>query len=333
MNNDLISVVVPCYNVEKYLEKCVESITNQTYQNLEIILVDDGAKDGTPDLCDKLALTDSRIKVIHKTNAGVSEARNAGIESASGKYITFFDSDDWIEPDIIKIAFEKMTANNLDLVVWGYTADFVDDNENVLSNRNCAVNGVCEIDGNNAVLLQKDALGISGYIWNKLYKTSIIKENNLYFNKNYSLYEDLLFNSYYLSHTYKIAFIDYIGNHYIQRGRVTLGTKRYENMFELKLMGCTARENILKHFGINDKSISEIMSSFYYGALKGGATTVATTPDVEHKDIIKKMKAFLCDEDVQDVAKKAMKVPLKQRTLIIVSRLKMSALLIKMIKN
>lgn len=330
MNNDLISVVVPCYNVEKYLERCVDSIINQTYQNLEIILVDDGAKDGTPDLCDKLALTDSRIKVIHKVNGGLSDARNAGIAVANGRYITFFDSDDWIEPDTINTAIEKMTANNLDLVVWGYTADFVDDNENILSNRNCAVNGVCEIDGNNAVLLQKDTLGISGYAWNKLYKTDIIKNNNLLFEKGISLVEDILFNSAYFCCCKKIEFIDYIGNHYIQRGRVTLGTKRYENMFELKLMGCTARENILKHFGVDNKTITKIMSSFYYGALKGGVTTVATTPDVEHKDIIKKMKAFLCDEDVQDVAKKAMKVPFKQSVLVVLTRLKMASVLVKM---
>lgn len=330
MNNDLISVVVPCYNVEKYLEKCVESITNQTYQNLEIILVDDGAKDGTPDLCDKLALTDSRIKVLHKVNGGLSDARNAGIAVANGRYITFFDSDDWIEPDTIKIAYDKMSADNLDLVVWGYSADFVDDNEKVLSNRNCAVNGVCEIDGNNAVLIQKDTLGISGYAWNKLYKTDIIKNNNLLFEKGISLVEDILFNAAYFCCCKKIEFIDYIGNHYIQRGCVTLGTKRYENMFELKLMGCTARENILKHFGVDNKTITKIMSSFYYGALKGGATTVATTPDVEHKDIIKKMKAFLCDKNVQVVAKKAMKVPFKQRVLVVLTRLKIVSVLVKM---
>ena len=123
MNNDLISVVVPCYNVEKYLEKCVKSIVDQTYTNLEIILVDDGAKDGTPELCDKLALTDSRIKVVHKLNGGLSDARNAGITVASGEYITFFDSDDWLEPDTIKNAYDKLIADNFDLVVWGYVAE------------------------------------------------------------------------------------------------------------------------------------------------------------------------------------------------------------------
>lgn len=329
MNNDLISVVVPCYNVEKYLEKCVQSIVCQTYTNLEIILVDDGAKDSTPQLCDKLALTDSRIKVIHKANGGLSDARNAGLAVAGGKYITFFDSDDWVEPDTIKIAFDKMIAENLDLVIWGYVADFVDDNETILSNRICAVNGICELGANNSILTQKDTLGISGYAWNKLYKTEIIKDNNLIFENGISLVEDILFNSSYFCKCEKIAFVDYIGNHYIQRGRVTLGTKRYENVFELKLMGCEAREKILKHFSISDSSINKIMASFYYGALKLAITNIKSEPNISKKEKLKKIKSFLKDENVQSVAKKASKVSLKQKVLVWSVRLRFSHILFR----
>ncbi|MBQ8868896.1 MAG: glycosyltransferase family 2 protein [Oscillospiraceae bacterium] len=332
MNNELISVVVPCYNVEKYLEKCVQSIVDQTYKNLEIILVDDGATDGTPKLCDNLAQTDSRINVIHKVNGGLSDARNAGIEVAKGKYITFFDSDDWVEKDILKTAVEKMTNNNTDLVVWGYTAEFVDDDEKVLSSRNCAVSGICELGANNDILIQKDTLGLSGYAWNKLYKTEIIKDNNLIFEKGISLVEDILFSALYFSRCNKIEFIDCIGNHYIQRKRATLGTKRYENVFELKLMGCTARENILKHFQIDDRSISKIMGSFYYGALNAAVTTVATEPNINHADLIEKMNAFLVDKHTQSVAKKAMKTSLKQRLIVMLVRLKAATMLVKMKK-
>lgn len=332
MNNDLISVVVPCYNVEKYLEKCVDSIINQTYQNLEIILVDDGATDSTPELCDKLALTDSRIKVIHKQNGGLSDARNAGLTIANGKYITFFDSDDWIEPETLKVAIEEMMNNNLDLVVWGYTADFVDSDEKLISNRNCAVNGICELGANNTVLTQKNTLGISGYAWNKLYKTEIIKNNNLLFEKGISLVEDILFNSAYFCKCNKIEFINYIGNHYIQRGRVTLGTKRYENAFELKLMGCTARENILEHFNIDKKTLANIMGSFYYGALNSAVANIATEPHINYADSIKKMKAFLNDKKTQNIAKKAMKTSIKQRVIVMLVRVKAASVLVKMKK-
>lgn len=97
--NSLISVIVPVYNVEEYLGRCVRSIVGQTYGNLEIILVDDGSKDGSGALCDELAKTDSRIRVIHKPNGGLSSARNAGIDAAKGEYLAFVDSDDWIEPE------------------------------------------------------------------------------------------------------------------------------------------------------------------------------------------------------------------------------------------
>ena len=329
MNNDLISVVVPCYNVEKYLEKCVHSIVDQTYTNLEIILVDDGAKDATPELCDKLALTDSRIKVIHKVNGGLSDARNAGLAVAGGKYITFFDSDDWVEPDTIKIAYEKMIAENLDLVVWGYVADFVDDDEKILSSRICAVSGICSKD-NSKVLTYNNTLGLSGYAWNKLYRTDIIKNNNLLFEKDTSLVEDKLFNSLYFCKCENIAFIDYIGNHYIQRGRVTLGTKRYENAFELKLLSCAARESILKHFGVDEKTTLNTMGSFYYDALNAAVSTVATEPNVSKSEINGKMRELLKRKNVQIVAKKAMKTFLKQRLIVILVRMRMANMLIKL---
>ncbi len=330
MNNDLISVVVPCYNVEKYLTKCVDSIVNQSYKNLEIVLVDDGATDGTPQLCDELAKTDDRIKVLHKVNGGLSDARNAGFAIANGDYVTFFDSDDWIEPDTIKIAYDKMINDNLDLVVWGYSADFVDDNENVLNNRICVVDGICEVAGDNTVLTQKDTLGISGYAWNKLYKAEIIKNNDLKFEKGISLVEDILFNSLYFTKCKKIGFIDFIGNHYIQRGRVTLGTKRYENVFELKLIGCEARKNILMHFGVSNNKIKGMMAPFYYGALKPAINNIKTETNLSKKEKLKKIKSFIADKNVQNIAKSVSNLPLKQKILIILIRLRLSKLLLKL---
>lgn len=106
MKNDLISVIVPIYRVEKYLEQCIQSIRNQTYRNLEIILVDDGSDDNCPSICDRYAEEDKRIKVIHKENGGLDSARKAGIQNATGKYVGYVDGDDWIEPDM----YEKMMA-------------------------------------------------------------------------------------------------------------------------------------------------------------------------------------------------------------------------------
>ena len=114
-NQSLISVIVPVYKVEQYLDKCVESIVNQTYRNLEIILVDDGSPDNCPAMCDGWAKRDYRIKVIHKANGGLSDARNAGIAVASGEFIGFVDSDDWVAPFFYERLISILIDNDCDI--------------------------------------------------------------------------------------------------------------------------------------------------------------------------------------------------------------------------
>ena len=120
MKAGLVSIVLPIYNVEKYLDRCINSIVNQTYRNLEIILVDDGSPDACPKKCDEWAKRDNRIKVIHKKNAGLGYARNTGIENASGEYICFFDSDDYIAADTIEKTYCSAKINNSDMILFGH---------------------------------------------------------------------------------------------------------------------------------------------------------------------------------------------------------------------
>lgn len=115
MTKELISVIVPVYNVEKYLKKCVDSIVNQTYKNLEIILVDDGATDNSGKICDELVELDNRIKVYHKKNGGLSDARNYGVERATGDYIGFVDSDDYIDAEMYEKLYEAIKKENVDV--------------------------------------------------------------------------------------------------------------------------------------------------------------------------------------------------------------------------
>lgn len=119
MVEDLVSIVIPIYKVEKYLDRCMESIVNQTYQNIEIIMVDDGSPDNCPLMCEEWAARDKRIKVIHKTNAGLGMARNTGIEHASGDYICFFDSDDYVALDTVENALALARRDHSDLVLFG----------------------------------------------------------------------------------------------------------------------------------------------------------------------------------------------------------------------
>ena len=127
--NELISVIVPVFKVEAYLAKCIESIRCQTYSNFELILVDDGSPDGSPQICDDYAAVDDRIRVIHKNNRGLSSARNAGLDIAQGEFICFIDSDDYIKPEYLETLLTLQRKNNADLVICEY--DYVEKNGNV----------------------------------------------------------------------------------------------------------------------------------------------------------------------------------------------------------
>lgn len=119
-DSPLISVIVPIYKVEPYLRRCVDSIVNQTYTNLEIILVDDGSPDGCPAICDEYAAKDSRIVVIHKENGGLSDARNAGLDICKGEYISFVDSDDWVADCFIEVHFKSILDTNAEISICNY---------------------------------------------------------------------------------------------------------------------------------------------------------------------------------------------------------------------
>lgn len=164
----LISVIVPIYNVEKYLTKCIESIINQTYENLEIILVDDGSPDNCPIICDEYAKRDSRVKVIHKKNGGLSDARNAGLDIATGEYIMFIDSDDFVEIDMMESMMNNMIDNNVDLVVCNIKYIY-DNSEKVKYNQKDKV-----LDKYEAMQEYiKDGI-VQAVAWNKLYKRNLI---------------------------------------------------------------------------------------------------------------------------------------------------------------
>lgn len=126
MSKPLISVIVPVYKAEPYLERCVNSIRNQTYTNLEIILVDDGSPDRCGEMCDAFALEDPRIRVFHKENGGQSSARNLALDHMTGEYVGFVDSDDWIEPEMYDILYDLMIQNNAQITACGLQCDFSD---------------------------------------------------------------------------------------------------------------------------------------------------------------------------------------------------------------
>ena len=171
MYSDLISVIVPVYKVEKYLNKCVQSIVNQTYKNLEIILVDDGSPDNCPEMCDEWAKKDSRIKVIHQENAGLAEARNSGISVATGEFFMFIDSDDHAEPDMIELLLNLSMEYNADVSSCGFYFDYENDNKAEA----CDFSDEIRIADINERIIDLLTGGFSGTVWNKLYRADAVK--------------------------------------------------------------------------------------------------------------------------------------------------------------
>ena len=180
MENDLISIIIPVYKVEKYLKKCIESVLNQTYTNLQIILVDDGSPDNCGKICDEYAKKDSRIEVIHKANGGLSDARNVGISKAKGRYIGFVDSDDYIKEDMYEILLNLIKKYDADVSICNLY-DVIDGNEYIRNKEN-GIREYSRLDILKEVLLDKN---IQSYAWNKLYKKELFDEIKYPIGKKY----------------------------------------------------------------------------------------------------------------------------------------------------
>lgn len=214
MKKDLISVIVPVYNVEQYLNRCIVSIINQTYDNLEIILIDDGSTDNSGKICDSFSKDDNRIKVFHKKNGGLSDARNFGLEKAIGNYIVFVDSDDSIEEDAISYLYKLITTYNTDISISNINLIYNDKKNTIKNNQK-------EILLDNNEIIEKMLYGRSYYISScgKMFKKQLFK--NIRFPKG-RLYEDVgtIFKLYNLSNNIICGF-EYKYNYFIRANSIT----------------------------------------------------------------------------------------------------------------
>ena len=196
-----VSVIVPVYNSEKYLTQCIESLIEQTYDNIEIIIVNDGSTDNSGMICKDFEERDNRVKVFNIPNSGVSTARNIGIEKSKGDYITFVDSDDWVDRNMIEFAVEKITVDNSDIVMWSYLKAFKNEELKLplVSNKDM------EFSSDKSLLYYKSIDSMygqdksvqsvsAGTTWCKLYKKSIIENHNLRFNPILTRAQDTVFS-------------------------------------------------------------------------------------------------------------------------------------------
>lgn len=212
-----ISIIVPVYNAEKYLDKCIESIINQTYSNLEIILIDDGSSDGSPKKCVDWSKKDKRIKVVHKENGGVASARNIGVQTATGKFIGFVDSDDTLEKDYYERMYNNLKKYNADISMCSYNDEYK--NGKAVQGKTFE-DGITTIERMEAIKNLVLENNISNHLWNKLYKKNLF--DGIVFPNGRKM-EDLSVMYLLFEKTNLIVFEKYNGYHYLQHGDSIMG--------------------------------------------------------------------------------------------------------------
>jgi len=254
----MVSIILPVYNVEKYIARSIQSVLNQTYGDFELLIIDDGTPDKSIEIVEQF--TDPRIKIFHKENGGLSDTRNYGIEKASGEYIYFMDSDDWIEPDLLKNCIKAIKNDELDLVIFGYIQDNETKDGKIVNSTKVVPPKAHYIKNKDRLQLTIKLIGILGYAWNKIYKKDFLIKNNLKFDKGISLVEDILFNSRVYEFTNELVFLDKAYYHYLNRPVKTLIKRFYPNVFELKLMKLDALNRFMDAWKVQNKNKNEILA-------------------------------------------------------------------------
>lgn len=280
--NELISVIVPVYKVEPYIRKCIDSILAQTYTKLEIILVDDGSPDCCPVICDEYSVMDSRVKVIHKENGGLSDARNAGLSEAKGEWIAFVDSDDWIEPDM----YEKLLAN-----AYEYSAEIscggVNDEliaEDGISILKTTMTGVVEVTCCTRTEAMTRYFNTSWSAWDKIYQKKIF--DNIRFPVG-EINEDEAIVLQLLEQCNKVVYTNEVFYHYIHRPS-SITTASFSPKKFAWYRHC---RNNLTWIQEHHPELTELAAARYRGALIWTLTEIALSNQRYYQEVNE-----LCDE-------------------------------------
>ena len=291
-----VSVIVPVYQVEAYLPRCLDSILAQTFADYELILVDDGTKDNCPAIMQAYAQRDSRIRQIHKENGGLSSARNAGLDAARGEYIAFVDSDDYVAPQWLEDVVRAADETGAQQVLYNY-ALVVDGQEQGPYLRFASET------------INVDRLGLANYFyqywmpyrhgqeaWSKLYRRSVIEENGLRFAPNDEIFaEDTLFSAMYLMHTHKIAALGVPYVYYVQRGDSLMGMKKPR--LAQRLMTLSVRLWEYARACGRFEEIKNVLPVLCYDKL----ITKGIRLDPDLTDVHRAMEAYRQDETMQSI--------------------------------
>ena len=229
-----VSIIVPVYNAEKTIGRCIDSILGQQYTDFELLLVDDGSKDGSGAICDSYAMADSRVQVIHKENTGVSDTRNIGISRAAGVYLQFLDSDDWITPDATKLLVETARDHDCDLVISDFYRVV---GERVSRKGDIDEDRVLTREEYAAHMMEQPADFYYGVLWNKLYRRDIVESHRLRMDPELSWCEDFMFNLEYIRHAQRFYALQVPIYYYVKtKGSLASQSLSISKTIRMKLM-------------------------------------------------------------------------------------------------
>lgn len=317
-----VSVVVPVYNAELYIEKCVNSILNQTLDSIEIILLDDGSPDKSGEMCDKIAQQNDNVIVFHLENGGPSKARNIGMKYANGEYIGFADSDDYIEPDMLEVLYNTAKAKQADITMCSY---FLDEDEKIRILQMSYKEEYSDYDIRDGLLALYAKQYHNGLysVWNKLFKKQMIQSNKITFNEELIRAEDAWFVFDCLKTVHKVCFVNKPLYHYRQVVNSTMHTvqnHRYDRSKNFRLKVIEECENL----GISIKE-NELYYEFLYETFTNCRAMIK-----QHK--ISEVKRIINDEFFFDACKYGDLLPKHLKVLCFLERENKKHLLICLLK-
>lgn len=297
-----ISIILPCYNVEKYIAKSIDSVLAQSYSDFELLAVIDGSPDDSKAIAEEYAIKDNRIKVLNKPNGGLSDARNYGLERANGEYIYFMDSDDWIEPTLLEDNLKIVEEENLDFIIFGYIQDDENTDGELINSKEQVPNIKEWVRGDSNIEIDSHHLGLLGYAWNKIYRKSFLDEHKFRFKKGISLVEDILFNAPIYKDSTKLRFNNKAYYHYMFRPVVTLMRTYHPNFWELKKMRITAIGSFMDSWDINNRK--EVLAySFINGMRESIHSMFAYKNQLNNSQKINNIKEMYSDDISRELIK------------------------------
>lgn len=288
----MISVIVPVYKVEAYLDKCVRSIVDQTYRDLEIILVDDGSPDRCAELCDTWAAKDSRIRVIHKKNGGLSDARNAGMAIATGEYIGFVDSDDEIAPDMYRLLLERMTADGSDIAACGVEMVF----EDGTPSRMLTPSGTHVLDNRQAMEAIVRETYLLQPVWYKLYKTDLVRDIPFAVGK---CHEDVFWSWQVIARAQKVSVFGTSCYRYLQRSGSIMGEKFSRKRLDAIEAKCLRHDYLKLHY---PELVPAALCGMHFECMYFGQQALRTLPKQEYTPVLEQLRCTIAEHPIdQDV--------------------------------